>query len=63
MSALYRGKPRIELIEVSHYVRNVPADLPPLKWSSLRYDFAMKEDNDGKEEAHSRRDRREAASG
>ena len=38
-------------------------DLPPLKWSSPRYDFAMKKDNDGKEEAHSRRDRREAASG
>ena len=28
-------------------------DLPPLKWSSLRYDFAMKEDSDGKEAAYS----------
>ena len=35
------------------------ADLPPLKWSSLRYYFAMKEDDDGKEETHSGRDHRE----
>ncbi len=34
-------------------------DLPPLKWSSLRYDFAMKEDDNGEEETHSGRDHRE----
>ena len=28
-------------------------DLPPLKWSSLRYGFLMKEDDDGKEAAYS----------
>ena len=38
-------------------------DLPPLKWSSLRYVFAMKEDDDGEEETHGRRDRCEAAAG
>ena len=39
------------------------AELPPLKWSSLRYGFAMKEDNNGEEETYGRRDRFEAASG
>ena len=38
-------------------------ELPPLKWSSLRYGFAMKEDNNGEEETYGRRDRFEAASG
>jgi hypothetical protein len=37
--------------------------LPPLKWSSLRYVFAMKEDDDGEEETHGGRDRCEAAAG
>jgi len=38
-------------------------DLPPLKWSSLRYDFAMKEDDNGEEATHGRRDYCEAAAG
>jgi hypothetical protein len=38
-------------------------DLPPLKWSSLRYDFAMKEDDNGEEETHSGRDHLEVAAG
>ncbi|EKS30284.1 Uncharacterised protein [Afipia felis] len=28
------------------------ADLPPLKWSSLKYDFRMEDKIDGKEEAY-----------
>ena len=40
-----------------------PCDLPPLKWSSLRYVFAMKEDDNGEEETHGGRDRCEAAAG
>ncbi len=27
-------------------------DLPPLKWSSLKYDFRMEDELDGKEEAY-----------
>jgi uncharacterized protein len=27
-------------------------DLPPLKWSSLKYDFRMEDEIDGKEEAY-----------
>jgi hypothetical protein len=27
-------------------------DLPPLKWSSLKYDFRMEDKIDGKEEAY-----------
>lgn len=27
-------------------------DLPPLKWSSLKYDFRMEDKLDGKEEAY-----------
>lgn len=30
----------------------VEGDLPPLKWSSLRYDFRMEDRLDGKEEAY-----------
>ena len=29
-----------------------PADLPPLKWSSLKYYFRMEDEIDGKEEAY-----------
>ena len=29
-----------------------PTDLPPLKWSSLKYDFRMEDKIDGKEEAY-----------
>lgn len=29
-----------------------PSDLPPLKWSSLKYDFRMEDKIDGKEEAY-----------
>jgi PRC-barrel domain len=36
-------------------------DLPPLKWSSLKYDFRTEDKIDGKEEAYGRRDRREAS--
>ena len=32
------------------------SELPPLKGSSLRYDFALKEDDNGDEEADSRKD-------
>ena len=28
------------------------SDLPPLKWSSLKYDFRMEDEIDGKEEAY-----------
>ena len=38
-------------------------DLPPLKWSSLKYYFRMEDDVDGKEEAYSGRDRCEASAG
>ena len=31
---------------------NLPADLPPLKWSSLKYDFRMEDEIDGEEEAY-----------
>jgi hypothetical protein len=31
---------------------SVPTDLPPLKWSSLKYDFRMEDKLDGKEEAY-----------
>ena len=37
-------------------------ELPPLKWSILRYGFS-KEDHDGEKEAFGGRDRREAATG
>ena len=30
-----------------------PPDLPPLKWSSLKYGFAVEDRIDGKEEAYS----------
>ena len=39
------------------------SDLPPLKWSSLRYCFVMEEDDDGKEETYGGRDRCEVAAG
>jgi hypothetical protein len=38
-------------------------DLPPLKWSSLKYVFRMEDKIDGKEEAYGRRDRCEVAAG
>ena len=31
---------------------NVSPDLPPLKWSSLKYVFRMEDKIDGKEEAY-----------
>ena len=31
---------------------NSESDLPPLKWSSLKYDFRMEHKIDGKEEAY-----------
>ena len=37
-------------------------EVPPLKWSILRYGFS-KEDQDGEKETYSRRDRREVAAG
>ena len=40
-----------------------PDDLPPLKWSSLKYGFDQGGQDDGKEEAHSRRDCSEASTG
>ncbi len=33
--------------------RRFPLDLPPLKWSSLKYGFAVEDRIDGKEEAYS----------
>jgi hypothetical protein len=38
-------------------------DPPPLKWSTLSYGFAHKEDCDAKEELQAGRDRRQAAAG
>ena len=38
-------------------------DLPPLKWSYLKYDFDQEDRTNGKEEAHGRRDCCEAAAG
>jgi hypothetical protein len=38
-------------------------DLPPLKWSSLKYGFGEGGTGDGKEKAYGRRDRREAKAG
>ena len=38
-------------------------DLPPLKWSSLKYGFDRGGQDDGKEEAHSRRDCSESSAG
>jgi hypothetical protein len=32
--------------------RTSQTDLPPLKWSSLKYDFRMEDKIDGKEEAY-----------
>ena len=40
-----------------------PADLPPLKWSSLKYDFDGGGYRDGEEEAYGGRDRCEASAG
>ena len=39
------------------------AGLPPEKWSSLKYGFAMRRTWNGEEAAHSGRDRHEAAAG
>ena len=41
----------------------VGGDLPPLKWSSLKYIFRMEDEIDGKEEAYSGRDCCEASAG
>ncbi len=38
-------------------------DLPPLKWSYLKYDFDQEDRTNGKEEAHGRRNCCEAAAG
>ncbi len=38
-------------------------DLPPLKWSSLRYGFGEGGTGNGKEKTYARRDRREAKAG
>ncbi|EKS30940.1 hypothetical protein [Afipia felis] len=38
-------------------------DLPPLKWSSLKYMFRMEDKIDGVGEKYSGRDRSEAATG
>ena len=38
-------------------------DPPPLKWSTLSYGFAHKEDQNAKEELQAGRDRRQAAAG
>jgi hypothetical protein len=38
-------------------------DLPPLKWSSLKYGLTMEDTINGEEEAYSGRDRCEAATG
>ena len=38
-------------------------DLPPLKWSSLKYVLTMEDEINGKEEAYGRRDRCEASAG
>ena len=38
-------------------------DLPPLKWSSLKYDFRMEDRTEGKEKEYGGRDRCEAAAG
>lgn len=43
-------------------MRRHPADLPPLKWSTLKYGFAVEDKIDGKEEAYGGRDRCEASS-
>ena len=32
--------------------RIASVDLPPLKWSSLKYDFRMEDEIDGEEEAY-----------
>ena len=39
------------------------ADPPPLKWSTLSYGFALKEDRNAEEELQAGGDRREAAAG
>ncbi len=41
----------------------VPGDLPPLKWSSLRYVLTMEDEIDGEEAAYGRRGCREASAG
>ena len=33
-------------------IDSTPIDLPPLKWSSLKYIFRMEDEIDGKEEAY-----------
>jgi hypothetical protein len=38
-------------------------DPPPLKWSTLSYGFALKEDRNAEEELQAGRDRRQAAAG
>jgi len=41
----------------------VDPDPPPLKWSTLSYGFALKEDRNAEEELQAGGDRREAAAG
>ena len=38
-------------------------DLPPLKWPTVSYGFALKEDCNAEEELQAGRDRRQAAAG
>ena len=61
----FNGKMCDELLNESLFLgltHTRQADLPPLKWSSLRYGFVIKEDGNEKE-AYSGRDCREAAAG
>ena len=43
--------------------QGIAIDPPPLKWSTLRYVFAIKEDRDAEEELQAGRDCRQAAAG
>ena len=45
------GEVHRNLDRITDRVELVPADLPPLKWSSLKYVFRMEDKIDGKEEA------------
>jgi hypothetical protein len=43
---------RVDLPEPVGPKTSVWPDLPPLKWSSLKYDFRMEDKINGKEEAY-----------
>ena len=53
----------IEADLVSHSGPVAKGDPPPLKWSTLSYGFARKEDRNAEEELQAGRDRRQAAPG